>query len=158
LRADARRNQERLIASAREVFNERGVDAKMDEIARRAGVGPGTLYRHFATREDVLARIYRSDIEAIAGRAAELSASLPPLDALIAWLAEQLDFMAHKIGIGAAIKSMLRDDVETMDYCRNTMRGALRGLLEPLQNAGLIRADVDPAASPAAPARRRHRQ
>jgi AcrR family transcriptional regulator len=144
LRADARRNQEKLVAVAREAYAEVGVSAPMDEIARRAGVGPGTLYRHFPTREALLAAVYRDDIEAIASRADALAAELPPTEALTAWLTEQMAYIGHKIGMGAAIKSMLGNDTATMDYCRDTMRGALARLLEPTQAAGTIRADVDP--------------
>src|SRR5262249_11328548 len=145
LRADARRNQELLVDAARAVFAEDGSEAKMDEIARRAGVGPGTLYRHFASREALLAAVYRTDIEAMAERAARLAAGLPPLAALRAWLLEQLDYIAHKIGMGAALKSMLGNDVETLNYCRDTMRGALARVLGPAQQAGLVRTDIDPS-------------
>ena len=145
LRADARRNQELLIDAARAVFAEDGTEAKMDEIARRAGVGPGTLYRHFASRDALLAAVYRTDIEAMADRAAALAAELPWPEALRAWLLEQLDYITHKIGMGTALKSMLSNDVETLSYCRDTMRGALDQLLGPAQRAGLMRTDIDPS-------------
>ena len=143
LRADARRNRERLIEVGREAFAEHGADAPMDDIARRAGVGAGTLYRHFPTREALLLAVYRSDIDTIAQRAQVLGAELPPLEALTAWLHEQLDYISHRHGVGAAIKKMLGSDTETLDYCRDTMRAAARGLLERAQQAGLVRADAD---------------
>jgi AcrR family transcriptional regulator len=143
MRADARRNQEKLIDVARAAFGELGVDAPMDEIARRAGVGPGTLYRHFPTKDALLAAVYRRDVESMARRAEELSAELPPLEALQAWMSEQLGFMSFKIGLGAAIKAMLGRDSETMQFCRATMNGAIDNLLEAAQKDGAIRTDVN---------------
>jgi AcrR family transcriptional regulator len=145
LRADARRNRERLIEVGREAFSEHGLDAPMDDIARRAVVGAGTLYRHFPTREALLLAVYRSDIETIAGRASVLGGELPAMEALTAWLREQLDYISHRKGIGAAIKKMLGSETETLDYCRDTMRAAAGGLLERAQEAGLVRADADAA-------------
>ena len=145
LRADARRNRERLIEVAQAAFTEHGVDAPMDDIARRAQVGPGTLYRHFPTREALLLAVYRSDVERVAERARVLGEQLPPMEALDAWLHEQLLYISHRGGMGAAIKKMLVSDTETLDYCRDTMRAAARGLLDRAQRAGLVRADVEPA-------------
>jgi AcrR family transcriptional regulator len=145
LRADARRNRERLIDVGREAFSRYGVDAPMDDIARQAGVGPGTLYRHFPTREALLLAVYRSDIETIAERARVLGAELPPWEALAAWLREQLDYISHRKGVGAAIKKMLVSETETMEYCRDTMRAAAGSLLNRAQQAGLVRTEAEPA-------------
>jgi AcrR family transcriptional regulator len=145
MRADARRNYERLMAAAREAFTEHGVDAHLDDIARRAAVGPGTLYRHFPTREALLAAVYRGDVEEMAGRADEYAATLPPEEALTAWLGLQMEYIKHKRGLGAAVKTMLGADSETLAWCRDTMRGALRGLLARAQADGLVRSDVDAA-------------
>ena len=145
LRADARRNRERLIQVGREAFSEHGADAPMDDIARRAGVGPGTLYRHFPTREALLLAVYRSDIEMIAERSRVLADELPPMVALTAWLHEQLDYVSHRHGIGGAIKKMLASETEALDYCRDTMRAAVGRLLERAQREGLVRADAEPA-------------
>jgi AcrR family transcriptional regulator len=145
LRADARRNQEKLVAVAREAFTDHGIDAPLDDIARRAGVGPGTLYRHFPTREALLAAVYISDIETLSARADEFRATLPPIEALTAWINEQMDYIGHKRGLGAAIKSMLGTNSEIMDYCRDTLRGAVGRLLEPAQADGFIRTDIDSA-------------
>jgi AcrR family transcriptional regulator len=143
MRADARRNYERLIAAARDAFTEDGSGAYLDDIARRANVGAGTLYRHFPTREALLAAVYRGDVEAMAAKAEEFAAGLAPLEALHAWLRLQLDYIKVKRGLGAAIKVMLADDSETLAWCKDTMRGALRGLLGRAQDAGLVRTDVD---------------
>jgi AcrR family transcriptional regulator len=144
LRADARRNRERLIAVAGEAFSEHGVGAPMDDIARRAGVGPGTLYRHFPTKEALLLAVYRSDVERIAERAKILADELPPFEALAAWCREQLDYISHRYGVGAAIKTMLGTDAEVLDICRNLMRSAIGDLLRRAQQAGEVRADADP--------------
>ena len=144
MRADARRNQEKLIAVARVAFGEVGPDVPMDEIARRAEVGPGTLYRHFPTKDVLLAAVYRSDVEAMSRRADELATELPPVEALRAWMTEQLGYMAFKRGLGAALKSMLGKDSETMQWCRAAMNDAVGGLLAAAQADGSIRADVEP--------------
>lgn len=142
MRADARRNHARLLEAARDAFNEYGMDAPMDDIAKRAAVGPGTLYRHFATREDLLAAVYRADVEALAARADEFAATLPPWDALDAWLRVQLDFVKHKRGLGAAVKAMLGTDSETLTFARDTLRGALSRLLDAARAGGYVRDDV----------------
>jgi len=143
MRADARRNYERLLAAGREAFGERGEQASMDDIAKRAEVGPGTLYRHFPTREALLAAVYRDDVAVMAKRAEELAGTLPPFEALDAWLHDQLGYIRAKLGINAVLKSMLKDDTETFEWCRDTMRAAVGGLLESAQAAGAIRPDVD---------------
>jgi AcrR family transcriptional regulator len=145
MRADARRNYGRLVDAAREAFTEHGTEAHLDDIARRAAVGPGTLYRHFPTREALLAAVYRGDVEELAVRANELAETQPPGEALTAWLWLQLDYIKHKRGLGAAVKSMLATDSETLAWCRDTMRGALGGLLARAQAAGLVRTDVTAA-------------
>ncbi len=143
LRADARRNRERLITVAREAFDEQGVEAPLDDIARRANVGPGTLYRHFANREALLLAVYRRDVEIIAGRAEALAAQLPPWPALTAWLGEQLAYISHRYGLGAAVKKLLGTEEETLQWCMTTMRAAAGGLLTRAQDAGEVRTDVD---------------
>jgi AcrR family transcriptional regulator len=143
MRADARRNYERLLVVAREAFSERGEQASMDDIAKRAEVGPGTLYRHFPTREALLAAVYRDDVGLMAKRAEELAGTLPPFEALDAWLHEQLIYIKAKLGITAVLKNILKEDTETFEWCRETMRTAVGGLLDSAQQAGAIRPDVD---------------
>lgn len=144
LRADARRNHEKLVAAAREAFTAHGVETPLDEIARRAGVGPGTLYRHFPTREALLAAVYREDVQTMAAQAADLGERLPPLEALTEWLRLQLDYVKYKYGLGSAIKSMLGNDSDTLNWCRQTMRAAADQVLTRAQEDGSIRGDVDP--------------
>jgi AcrR family transcriptional regulator len=145
MRADARRNYDRLVEVAREAFNEHGVEASLDDIAKRAGVGPGTLYRHFPNREALLAAVYRDDVETRAGLAVTLAAELSVEEALTTWLRRQVTDLKFKHGLGAAIKTMLAADSETFVFCRNTLREAVSRLLVPAQQAGIIRGDVEPA-------------
>ena len=145
MRADARRNHGRLVVAARELFNEHGPEASLDDIARRAGVGAGTLYRHFPSRQALLAAVYLHDVEQIASRADELATQYPPDEALHRWLRHQLDYVTSLQGLGGAIKAMLSGDHETLAICRDTMRAAVGRLLVPAQEAGLIREDVEPA-------------
>ena len=144
MRADARRNYERLLVAGREAFTERGEQASMDDVAKRAEVGPGTLYRHFPNREALLAAVYRDDVDVMAKRAGELADTLPPFEALATWLHEQLGYIKAKLGITAVLKSILKEDTETFEWCRTSMRTAVGGLLEAAQDAGEIRPDVDP--------------
>ena len=143
MRADARRNYERLLVAGREAFSERGEQASMDDVAKRAAVGPGTLYRHFPSREALLAAVYRDDVDVMAKRAVELAGTLPPFEALATWLHEQLGYIKAKLGVTAVLKSMLKDDTETFEWCREAMRTAVGGLLKSAQDAGAIRTDVD---------------
>ena len=145
-RADARRNQEKLIAAAREAFGEHGVEAPLDDIARRAGVGPGTLYRHFPTRNALVAAVYRDDVARLAEQADDFGATLPPAEALAAWLRVQLEYTKTKHGLGAALKTMLGTDAVTLEWCRDTLRAAVGRLLARAQEAGLVRVDIEPTA------------
>src|SRR6202007_549861 len=85
-RADAQRNRERLLEAAKEAFTQSGADASLEELAKKAGVGPGTLYRHFPTREDLLVAVYRSEVEKLAAAERALADSMSPVEALRAWL------------------------------------------------------------------------
>jgi AcrR family transcriptional regulator len=145
MRADARRNYDRLIVAAREAFTERGAEASLDDIAKRAGVGPGTLYRHFPNREQLLAAVYRSDVENRAAQADKLAREYSVEQALTSWLRLQMNDIKIKRGLGSALKTMLAADSETFVFCRDTLRGAVDRLLVPAQEAGIIRADVEPA-------------
>jgi AcrR family transcriptional regulator len=145
MRADARRNYDRLLAAAREAFTEDGIDATLDDIAKRAVLGPGTLYRHFPNREALLAAVYRNDVEELAAQADELSRTHPPREALAAWLALQLDYIKYKRGLGMAVKSMLGSDSATLALCRDVLRGALGHLLANGQAAGVVRVGLEPA-------------
>ncbi|HEX3787862.1 MAG TPA: helix-turn-helix domain-containing protein [Pseudonocardiaceae bacterium] len=145
MRADARRNCEKIIAVAREVFAEHGTDAPLDEIAKRAQVGAGTLYRHFANRDALIEAVYRSEIVGLSTRAHELAEQHSPQVALEEWIRLQLRFITEQHGLAAALKVAIDKDSETFGYCRTVMREAAGEILQPLQESGDIRADITPA-------------
>lgn len=142
LRADARRNYERLVSSAREVFAARGVDAPMDDIARHAGVGNATLYRRFPTREALLQAVHRHQIEALYARSQELLAARSPDTGLETWLRELVVQGSTSRSLATTLMLALRDEGSDVSWCRETMYSAAAALLDRAQQAGSIRADV----------------
>jgi AcrR family transcriptional regulator len=133
------------MTAAQDAFAENGEAASLDDIAKRAGVGPGTLYRHFPSREALLAEVYREGVAGLAQRAAELGETLPPMPALETFLHEQVEYAKSKRGLGVAVKAMIASDSATMEWCRVTLRGALGRLVERAQAEGLVRPDVEAA-------------
>ncbi|WP_245745944.1 TetR/AcrR family transcriptional regulator [Nocardia altamirensis] len=144
MRADARRNYERIVETAREAFAEHGPDAPLDDIARRAGVGAGTLYRHFPNREALIEAVYRSSIETLCRRSGELRETMPPVDALEQWMREQVAWVMDKRSLATTLKALIDHDSETFTLCRTMITDAAAELLKPAQEAGLIRADIEP--------------
>src|SRR3984957_18679887 len=106
-RADAQRNRARILKIAKQVFMLRGAEASMDEIAKRSKIGPGTLYRHFPTRDDLLAAVYLGEVEKLAGAQRKFSAELPPIEALRAWMLVFIDYIAAKKIIAPALDAMV---------------------------------------------------
>ncbi|SNQ49630.1 Transcriptional regulator, TetR family [Frankia canadensis] len=139
-RADARRNREHLLAVARETFDEAGPDASLVEIARRAGVGQGTLYRHFPTRAALLRAVLASRIETLCRRAAELSANESPGDALAAWLRLLLDHARLNQGLAGAF--MLEGPEASAVDCHRVITDAAADLLGHAQRTGAARPDL----------------
>ncbi|MFF8531517.1 TetR/AcrR family transcriptional regulator [Streptomyces sp. NPDC015532] len=145
MRADARRNYERLLAEAAVAFAEHGEGASLDDIAKRAGVGSGTLYRHFPTRQELLEAVYVDTIEAIAVRADELAAELPPGEALGEWLNELGLGMIQVRGLKALLGSAVADgSSEVLARCGAFVKGAAGRLVEAAQREGTLRADLEP--------------
>jgi AcrR family transcriptional regulator len=143
LRADARRNRDRLIAVAREAFAERGADASLDDIARRAGVGPGTLYRHFPTRMALMEAVYRDGVEALCAEAYDRLASPSPGDALAEWLRSFLAYVATKRGLAKALTAVAGDEKPPFfAACHDMVGEAGAALLARAQESGAIRPDV----------------
>jgi AcrR family transcriptional regulator len=141
MRADARRNYQRLVAAAGEAFAERGADdVSLEEIARRAGVGIGTLYRHFPTRQALLEAVYRDQVDALEARVAGLAQSDSPAAALGEWLAALIAFGKAKRSLTAGML-----DSELLSSCREMLYGATETLLARAQQAGAVRADVQGA-------------
>jgi AcrR family transcriptional regulator len=143
MRADARRNYDRLLAAAGEAFAERGADdVSLEEIARRAGVGIGTLYRHFPTRQALLEAVYRDQVEALGARAAGLLQADSPAAALAEWVAALVTFGKAKRSLTTALLEVLDKDSELLSSSRDVLRGATDALVERAQRAGAVRADV----------------
>lgn len=140
-RADARRNWDRLVAEARAAFAERGIDASLDDIARRSGVGSGTLYRHFPTRDALLEAVFADAVHALADQARSLAASEPPAEALGHWLRLFVTHVTTYRGIGSRLMDAA-DTTEFMASCHDVIRDSLKILLEPAQRTGSVRADV----------------
>ena len=141
VRADARRNVESLLAAAREVFATAGVDAPVREIAAKAGVGVGTVYRHFPLRSDLVTAVFTHEVDACADEAPRLAAELPPVDALLAWLLRFTRFIATKRGLAAALHSGDPAFEPLPAYFRARYLPALESLLDAA--AREIRRDVD---------------
>jgi AcrR family transcriptional regulator len=141
-RADARRNYEKLVSAAREAFAEDGTSASLEDIARRAQVGIGTLYRHFPTRQHLLEAVYLDEVEAIC-RAADGLAHLEPWDALVAWLRQFVGFAATKRAIAQEMLSTIGSDAEVFRTCRGAIATAGDALLGRAQAAGAARADAN---------------
>jgi AcrR family transcriptional regulator len=140
MRADARRNYEKLVAAARDVFTEDGSGASLEAVADRAGVGIGTLYRHFPTRQALLEAVYAGEVEAMARLADEL-AELPPWDALSEWFHRYLGFAATKRALMEALLEAAPES-DVLLLCRTALRKAGTGLIDRAQQAGVVRPDT----------------
>jgi AcrR family transcriptional regulator len=140
-RADARINHDKLVAAARALFADKDTSAPLEEVAERAGLGIGTLYRHFPTRQALLEAVYVGEVEAMA-RAAEDLADLPPWDALSRWLHQYVGFAATKRALNEAL--MQTDpDSNVLLTCRTALAAAAATLVEHAQRAGVVRADTN---------------
>lgn len=142
MRADARRNYDRLLEVAKESFAEHGPEASLDDIAKRSGVGSGTLYRHFPTRLALQEAVYRNEVEAICARGQELIASEPPEDAFFSWLRLFVRHAIGKRGLAMALKRTLDLDSELFSYCHQAIREVAGRLLANAQQAGTVRPDL----------------
>ncbi|MER6674060.1 helix-turn-helix domain-containing protein [Streptomyces sp. NPDC000983] len=137
-RKDAARNYDALLAAAREAFAEKGAEASLEDIARRAGVGIGTLYRNFPTRRDLFESVYAGEVNDLVEIAGEVAA-LEPWPALTTWLERFTGYMVTK----RAVREALDDQSEIFDACRDSMYAAGGPLLERAQRAGVARTDMD---------------
>ncbi|RPE38134.1 TetR family transcriptional regulator [Streptomyces sp. Ag109_O5-1] len=137
-RKDAARNYDALIAAAREAFAEHGADASLEDVARRAGVGIGTLYRNFPTRRDLFESVYADEVNALCRAAVELS-EREPWEALTSWLDRFTGYMVTK----RAVREALNDESEIFSACRDSMYAAGGPLLERAQKAGVVRTDME---------------
>jgi AcrR family transcriptional regulator len=143
-RADAIRNRERVLEAAKAVFSQGGPEASLEAVARRAGVGIGTLYRHFPTREALYEAVYRREVEQLVELAEHLAAETAPVAALRHWLRAGVEFMATKKGMAAALAMAAHGSSELVAYSLDRLTRALGELLRRGVEAGELRAGIDP--------------
>jgi AcrR family transcriptional regulator len=140
-RADAQRNVERLIAAAREAFAAHGANAPLDDIARSAGVGAGTLYRHFPTRLALVEAVYRDSVERLCAEGVHLAATEPPAEALVDWLRGFVSVVAEKRGLAAALTDEGQAS-ELFAECHTMINATGGELLDGAKRAGAVRDDI----------------
>jgi AcrR family transcriptional regulator len=143
-RADAQRNRERILEVAKQAFTRSGADTSLDDIAKQAGVGPGTLYRHFPTREELLKAVYRNELESLATAAGKFAETMPPVEALRAWLLLFVDAVAAKQIIAPALNTLVGDHKKVFEASYAQMHEAIRRLVKRAVKSGDIRKDLDP--------------
>jgi AcrR family transcriptional regulator len=143
-RTDAQRNRERILEVAKEAFTQSGANASLDDISRQAGVGPGTLYRHFPTREDLIEAVYRTEVEKMAAAERTFAETMPPLEALRAWMLLFVDYIATKKIIAPALNSMVGGPSKVFEASYGRVWEAIRALVKRAVKSGDIRKDLDP--------------
>ena len=144
-RADAQRNRERILEVAKAAFTRKGADASLDEIARLAGVGAGTLYRHFPTRDALIESVYRSEVEKLAAAESRFAAEMAPIDALRAWMLLFVDYIAAKHIIASALNSLVGGPSRLYEGSRSQIQGAIDKLVKRAKKSGDVRKDLDPS-------------
>jgi AcrR family transcriptional regulator len=143
-RTDAHRNRERILEVAKDAFTRFGADASLDDIAKQAGVGAGTLYRHFPTRDALIEAVYRSEVEKLAAAERKFAETMPPIDALRAWMLLFVDHIAAKQIIAPALNSVLGGSSKLYEGSRGLIQGAIDALVKRAIKSGDIRRDLDP--------------
>ena len=144
-RADAQRNRRRILAAAKQAFTRSGANASLDDIAKQAGVGPGTLYRHFPTRDALLEAVYQAEVDKLAAAAAGLPRTMPPLPALRAWMLLFVDYIATKKIIAPALTALAGGSSQVIEASYDRIHAAVGALVRRAVDSGDLRADVDPA-------------
>ena len=141
-RTDAQRNRERILEVAKAAFARSGANTSLDDVARKAGVGAGTLYRHFPTRDALLEAVYHTEVAKLAAAERELSAKLPPVEALRAWMLLFVDYIAEKHIIAPALNAFAGGPSKLYDSSRAQVTGAIEALVERAIKSGDIRKDL----------------
>lgn len=143
-RTDAQRNRERILEVAKDAFTRLGANASLDDIATHAGVGAGTLYRHFPTRDALIEAVYRTEVEKLAAAQRNFAESMPPLEALRAWMMLFVDHIAAKQIIAPALNTLVGGPSKLYESSRSQVRGAIDALVKRAIQSGDIRKDLDP--------------
>jgi AcrR family transcriptional regulator len=144
-RADAKRNRERILEVAKGVFTRDGAAASLDEIARRSGIGNATLYRHFPTRDALIEAVYRSEVEKLAAAEQRFAATMPPLEALRAWMLLFIDHVAAKTLIIPAMDTVAGGSMRLIEGSRSLIHTAFVTSVKRAVATGELRADTDPS-------------
>ena len=142
-RSDAQQNRERILAVARKAFTKSGANASLENIAKQAGVGIGTLYRHFSSREELLKTVYNDATEKLAEAGQEFAETLPPVEALRAWMMLFVDFIAEKQIIAPALNALVDDPQKLIEASYSQTWGTVRALVKRAIKSGDIREDLD---------------
>jgi AcrR family transcriptional regulator len=144
LRADAQRNRERILKVAKEAFTRSGANISLDDVARQAGIGAGTLYRHFPRREALLEAVYRTEVEKLAAAERKFAQALPPVEAMRAWMSLFIDYIAAKQIIAPALNTLVCSPSKIFDATGAQIKGAIHALVQRAVESGDIRPDIDP--------------
>ncbi|NIY62992.1 TetR/AcrR family transcriptional regulator [Streptomyces malaysiensis] len=142
LRADAQRNREKILSAAVRIFAEEGLNAHLERIAKEAGVGTGTLYRNFPTRELLIEAAYRNELARLCDAAPELLATLPPREAMRVWLGRFMDYANAKLGMADALRGVVASGVNPYAQSHGMIQDALSLLMDAAVTAGVIRSDI----------------
>ena len=143
-RADARRNRERILEVAKLAFTRHGAAATLDDIARQARIGPGTLYRHFPTRDALIEAVYRSEVEKLTASGLRFAVTMPPLEALRAWMLLFIDHVAGKTLIIPAMDTVAGGSVRLIEGARGLIHSTFVALVQRALNSGDLRSNTDP--------------
>jgi AcrR family transcriptional regulator len=142
-RTDALRNRERILEVAKSAFTRQGANASLEEIAKQAGVGTGTLYRHFPTRDELIEGVYRNEVEKLAAAAGRFAETMSPIDAVRAWMLLLVDYIAAKHIIAPALNTIAGGASRLHEGSRDLIQGALDGLVKRAKKSGDLRRDLD---------------
>lgn len=143
-RADAERNRDRILQVAKEAFTRYGAEASLDEIAKQSEVGAGTLYRHFPTREALIEAVYRTEVEKLAAAERKFAESMPPIEALRAWMKLFVEYIAAKKLIAPVLNTLLGGASKVFESSHVQIWDAIRALVQRAIETGDIREDLDP--------------
>jgi AcrR family transcriptional regulator len=143
-RADAQRNRKRILEVAKEAFTRSGANISLDDVARQAGVGAGTRYRHFSGRDALLEAVYRTEVEKLAAAERKFAQTLPPVEALRAWMLLFIDYIAAKQIIVSALNTLVCGNSKLFDASGAQIKGAIHALVRRAVESGDIRPDIDP--------------
>jgi AcrR family transcriptional regulator len=143
-RSDAQRNRERILEIAKEAFTRSGTNISLDDVAKRSGVGAGTLYRHFPTRDALLEAVYRTEVEKLAAAEREFAKRMPPIEALRAWMFLFVDYIETKQIIAPALNTIVTEHSKLFEASSTQIIGAIKALVARAIKSGDMRPDLDP--------------